>query len=276
MNDYVLMRLEGEDVDLMCNVNPSYKAYVHRNRNGKKTLFLCLARALYGCVQSALLWYELFSSTLKQMGFKLNPYDLCVANAQIKGAQCTIVWYIDDNKISHVNPAVVSDVIRQIEAKFGNMTVTRGLQHEFLGMNITLDRATKTVKITMASYLQEAIAESGMEISRVAATPATHSLFEVGVEAAPLTGATADTFRRIVCKLLYVGIRARADILTALSYLTTRISKPNTHDHKKLKRLLEYLNGTMNLALVIGADGSDTLVYTWVDASYDLHTILRS
>ena len=55
MNDYVLMRLEGEDVDLMCDVNPSYKAYVHRSRNGKKTLFLCLARALYSCVQSALL-----------------------------------------------------------------------------------------------------------------------------------------------------------------------------------------------------------------------------
>ena len=275
MNDYVLMRLEGEDVDLMCDMNPSYKEYVWRSRNGKKSLYLRLARALYGCVQSALLWYELFSSTLKQMGFKLNPYDLCVANAQIKGAQCTVVWYVDDNKISHIDPSVVSDVIRQIETKFGKMTVTRGLQHEFLGMHIVLDRKAKTVKITMASYLQEAIAESGMDISRVAATPATHSLFEVGEGAAPLTGATADVFRRIVCKLLYVGIRARADILTALSYLTTRVSKPNIHDYKKLKRLLEYLNGTMDLALVIGADGSDTL-YTWVDASYATHHDMRS
>ena len=32
MNDYVLMRLEGEDVDLMCDVNPPYKAYVRRSR----------------------------------------------------------------------------------------------------------------------------------------------------------------------------------------------------------------------------------------------------
>ena len=115
------------------------------------------------------------------------------------------------------------------------MTVTRGLQHECLGMNIVLDREAKTVKITMASYLQEAIAESGMDISRITATPATHNLFEVGEGATPLTGTTADTFRHIVCKLLYVGIRACADILTALSYLTTRVSKPNTHDYKKLK-----------------------------------------
>ena len=83
------------------------------------------------------------------MGFKLKPYNLCVANTQIKGAQCTVVWYVDDNKISHINPSVVSDVIRQIEAKFGKMTVTRGLQHEFLGMNIVLDHEAKTVKITI-------------------------------------------------------------------------------------------------------------------------------
>ena len=62
--------------------------------------YLQLLKALYGCVQSALLWYDLFTNTLVQMGFKLNPYNLCVANSQTKGKQCTIAWYVDDNKIS--------------------------------------------------------------------------------------------------------------------------------------------------------------------------------
>jgi hypothetical protein len=60
------------------------------------------------------------------MGFKLNPYNLCVAISQIKGKQCTIAWYVDDNKISHVDGTVVTDIIEKIEAKFGKMTVTRG------------------------------------------------------------------------------------------------------------------------------------------------------
>ena len=275
MDDYVLMRLEGEDVALMCDVNPAYREYVHRGKNGRTVLFLRLARALYGCVKSALLWYQLFSSTLQHMGFKLNPYDLCVANAEIKGAQCTIVWYVDDNKISHVDETVVSDVIKRIESKFGKMTVTRGLEHEFLGMKIVFDRETKTAKITMASYLREAIEESGMAIVREAATPATHNLFEVGENSQSLHAKEADVFRRIVCKLLYVGIRARSDILTALSYLTTRVSKPNAHDYKKLRRLLEYLNGTLDMALVIGATSLNK-VYTWVDASYATHHDMRS
>ena len=275
MDDYVLMRLEGEDVSLMCDVNPVYRNYVSRGKNGRKVLFLRLARALYGCVKSALLWYQLFSSTLQQMGFTLNPYDLCVANAEIKGAQCTVVWYVDDNKISHIDPRVVSDIIARIESKFGKMTVTRGDEHEFLGMKIVLNRETSTARITMSSYLRESIEESGMNIVREAATPATHNLFEVGENSQPLQTKEADVFRRIICKLLYVGIRARADILTTLSYLTTRVSKPNTQDYKKLKRLLEYLNGTLDMALVIGAT-SLRKMYTWVDASYATHHDMRS
>jgi len=91
----------------MCQVNPKYEKFVVI-KNGKKVLYLQLLKALYGCVQSALLWYNLFTNTLVQMGFKLNPYDLCVANSQIKGKQCTVAWYVDDNKISHADDTVVT------------------------------------------------------------------------------------------------------------------------------------------------------------------------
>lgn len=52
-------------------------------------------------MESALLWYELYSMVLEDMGFELNPYDKCVANKTINGKQCTIAFYVDDNKISH-------------------------------------------------------------------------------------------------------------------------------------------------------------------------------
>ena len=77
---------------------------------------------MYGCVKSALLWYETYATTLKDMGFKINPYDQCVANANINGKQCTICWYVDDNKISHEDPKVVDDVIQKIESRYGKMT----------------------------------------------------------------------------------------------------------------------------------------------------------
>jgi hypothetical protein len=163
MVDFTLLKMEGESVDIMCNVCEGYRKFVCYER-GKKVLYLKLLKALYGCVQSALLWYELFAGTLLEMGFKMNPYDTCVANKTIEGKQCTIVWYVDDTKISHVDNKVVSYVINKIEERFGEMTVTRGKEHLFLGMNIDFHKdGTATIK--MKDYIKEAIADFGESIT---------------------------------------------------------------------------------------------------------------
>lgn len=155
------------------------------------------------------------------------------------------------------------------------MKVTRGDEHEFLGMNIKFNKAKGTVNINMASYLREAIDESGMEIKRCAATPATTNHFDTSKYPLALAVSEAERFRRIVCKLLYVGLRGRPDLLTALSYLSTRITNPTEGDRRKLKRLLEYLHGTLHLSLTLGADRLGSM-HTWVDASYASHDDMRS
>ena len=70
--------------------------------------FMKLNKALYGCMKSAIIWYETFVTTLKGLGFKLNPYDPGVANLKVNGKQLTIAWYVDDTKISPENPRVVT------------------------------------------------------------------------------------------------------------------------------------------------------------------------
>ena len=131
----VLMKIIKKEIDLFLKIGSSLAEFIVYE-NEKRVLYVQLDKALYGCVQSALLRYDLYSSTLKDMGFFLNPYNLCVANATINENQCTIVWYVDDNKISHSDPQVLDDVIAKIESKFGNMSQTRGPEHDFLGMTM--------------------------------------------------------------------------------------------------------------------------------------------
>ena len=72
------------------------------------------------------------------MEFVLNTCDLCVANKNIDGKQCTIEWYVDDNKISHVNENVVSDILEEMRGHFGDIKIYRGKSHVFLGIGIVL------------------------------------------------------------------------------------------------------------------------------------------
>ena len=81
-NERTLMGLEGEFVDIMCDVNPEYKPNITYVK-GKMTLYLEIIQAVYGCLESSLRWYELYSKTLKEEGFTIIPYDRCVANKEI-------------------------------------------------------------------------------------------------------------------------------------------------------------------------------------------------
>jgi hypothetical protein len=259
------MKFVGDSVDILCAINKSYEKYVIIE-NGKRTLYVRLIKALYGCVQSALLWYQVFTERLVKMGFVLNPYDACIANCMVDGKQRTV----DDLKISHImNPKVVTDMISELESHFGKMTVTRGREHVYLGMSIKYMK-NGIVKVHMKEYLLEPIEESELDITRTAATPARKNLFDVNTSCSRLEKRAAERFHKVVAKLLCVAVRASMDILLTVAFLCTRVSKSTTEDEGKLKRLLEYISGTQNLEYTLGADDLKKL-RSWVDASYAVH-----
>ena len=90
------------------------------------------------------------------MSFKINNYDPCVANMKINGKICTIVWYVDDSKISHEEENVVRKIISELEKTSGKMSVTVGEQHNFVGMNFRLTSDRK-VEINIKDYIAECI-----------------------------------------------------------------------------------------------------------------------
>ncbi len=53
----------------------------------------CL-NAGYGTMVAALLYYKKFVKSLKSKGFKLNPYNPCVANKIVEGKHITIVFML--------------------------------------------------------------------------------------------------------------------------------------------------------------------------------------
>ncbi len=60
------------------------------NSKGEPMLYVKLDKALYGLLKSALLFYKKLVTELESLGFKLNPYDPCVANHVINRKKQTV------------------------------------------------------------------------------------------------------------------------------------------------------------------------------------------
>jgi len=272
------MKLEGQMAELLVKLDPKlYRKYVQTER-GKSVLYVELKKALYGTLQAAFLFWKLLSGWLQNWGFEINPYDWCVANKNIDGLQCTILWHVDDLKISHKEPKVVDYVINLIAKEFGKeapLTVNRGKTHEYLGMTLDFVSPGK-VRIIMSRYIEDMLAELPDDMDGEVRTPASSHLFEVNsVDPAVLNEETATLFHHNVAKLLFLCKRARPDIQTAVAFLCTRVQSPDADDYKKLSRVMRYLRGTVNMPLTLEADNTYVMKW-WVDASFAVHADMRS
>ena len=186
---------------------------------------------MYGTLTAPLLWYTLFSKTLLNEGFKINPYDNCVANKIINGHQFTICWYVDDIKFSHKDKSVVNEMIKKIEDKFDKMEVVHGNKQTYLGMELRI--LNKRVYMSMKEYLKDCIESFPEEIKDSAKTPATKLVTRLCETSEPLDNQKREIFHSIVQKLLHVAKRARLDLLVAIGCLCTRVRNPNKNDWRK-------------------------------------------
>ncbi|MFN9961498.1 MAG: hypothetical protein ACK55I_51140, partial [bacterium] len=73
--------------------------------------------------------------------------------------------------------------------------------------------------------------------------PASNNLFKVRKESEDisLSNEKASIFHSTIAKLLFLAKRGRPDILLAVSFLTTRVKRPDSDDWKKMIRVLGYL-----------------------------------
>ena len=69
-----------------------------------------------------------------------------MSNKEINGKQCTIAWYLDNNKVTHVDLEVVTSVIYLTKGHFGCLTVHIRNNQDDLVTNISINKE-KNLKI---------------------------------------------------------------------------------------------------------------------------------
>jgi hypothetical protein len=83
------------------------------------------------------------------------------------------MWHVDDIKVSHEDPEVVTQVLKLFEdvygSKDGPLTITRGKVHNYLGMMIDLSVVGKvdfTMIDSIRNMLDEIPADMGGEAAQ--------------------------------------------------------------------------------------------------------------
>ena len=110
----VHMRLDKTISDLMIRLDGKYKRY----QDGRGCITVLLDRALYGCVESAALWYENLRDSMSHLGYTANPYDICVFNrTNDEGVQCTATVHVDDLLIVSTDRTMIDQLAEGLRTR---------------------------------------------------------------------------------------------------------------------------------------------------------------
>ena len=69
--------------------------------NREKHMYVCLSKAIYGTLKAAPLYYMKLSKEPREYRFVINPYDPCIKNKWTDRGELTMVWNVDNMKVSH-------------------------------------------------------------------------------------------------------------------------------------------------------------------------------
>jgi hypothetical protein len=236
----ISMILRGELCKLMCMIDPKlYRKYVCKDRRGNPVLYMELYKSLYGLMRSALVFYKMLKKEFENYGMAMNPYDMCIANKETtKGHQLTGLWHVDDLKISCKDKYEVMKLICYLRKIYREkMTVHRGGKGKYLGMHLDFTEPG-VFQVDMSDYIKGILEEFPETVTKSSPTPHADNLFSVKEDELikKLDKDRAMQFHRTTAQLLFLSTRARKDIQTAVSYLTTRVKQPDEEDWTKLKR----------------------------------------
>ncbi len=261
----IYMKMDKKLTVTVLSILPSLKKYV----TPECTLYTKQLKTLYGCIQSGQLWYVKISKVLRQEGYIATPTDKCIFQRDSGPVLCILILYVDDILL-FADQDEITRVETFMKREFKWITVSKNNVQSYLGMNIVV--LPNQITIDMNYYTQQLLTE--FQEDRLFTTPAVKEYFKIDSSMA-LDKEGQKQFHTIVAKLLYLAKRARPDILTAVSFLCTKVTKMIKADQRKLFRVLGYLRNTPDYKYII-APNRPLRVLAYVDAAFATHDESKS
>ena len=106
----------------------------------------------------------------------------------------------------------------------------------------------------MTNYSKECIQAYGEAINTLATSPANKGLMIVDQGSNTLDENRKLKLHHITAKLLHICKRLRLDLQMAVRFLCTQVQNSTEQDWLKLRRVLQYIQGTLDIPRAISMD----------------------
>ncbi|CAI7754304.1 unnamed protein product, partial [Closterium sp. NIES-53] len=226
-----------------------------------------LRRPVYGLRQAPREWHDTLRTTLAALGFAPSTADPSLfLRTDTSLLPFYILVYVDDLVFATADTAGLAHVKSELQKR--HTCTDLGELRSYLGLQITQDRARRTITLTQSHMVQQVLQHFGFTYSLPQATPlpTRRSLSalpsDVSVE-------SSGPYPELVGCLMYLMTCTRPDLAYPLSILARYVA-PGRHRPEHMaaaKRVLRYLCSTSGMGLVLG--GRSPVVLTGhADASW--------
>ena len=235
-----------------------------------------IQRSLYGLKQAGREWASLLSSFLTSWGFTQSSIDTCL---YIYASGSTFLWaavYVDDILLVDNHSPLRDRFMVALMARFP--TDDKGELKWLLGIAVTRDRKSRSLSLSQELYVNDLITKHGAFISaghnRHYDSPMEEGLILTSDDS-PIVGSPEHddmssrrtVYLSLIGGLLWIANMTRPDIAYAAGQLSRFLANPGIKAFNAAIRVLIYLSGTKERALVYQPSPRHTFI-TLVDSSW--------
>ncbi|CAL2237292.1 unnamed protein product [Prunus armeniaca] len=240
-------------------------------RKDEETKVYKLHKALYGLKQAPRAWYDKIDAYFNKAGFKKSPSEATLY-VKAEGSDVLIVsLYVDDIVYTGSSSQMIEEFRRDMMEHY-EMT-DLGVLHHFLGMGVI--QSKQSIFLHQKKYGQKLVENFGLKDCKILATPL--AMNEKLSKNDGSEAADEGEYRQIVGSLLYLTA-TRPDIMFAASLLARFMHNPTKKHMGTAKRVLRYIQGTIDFGIVFEKGKETTLIgycdSDWAGSEDDMRSTL--
>lgn len=218
---------------------------------GNNPVIVKLKKSLYGLKQAGRDWFLALSAVLRDIGFQQSPVDPCLLWHPRHDTY--VMVYVDDLLISVQEEKSFKWFVSEVSKKFEVGSAEPAQWY----LGIRINQQGGVITLDQRAGVEDLIHKYGMQDCNTVTTPAVpNSKLE---QAKPGEPETHHPYRSLVGALLFLSVHTRPDIQYAVNELTKHCEHPTERHWESAKRVLRYLQGTLDYQLCYRASADMTL-----------------